>query len=368
MNAPTREPLLRDVLRIVQDTVTEAKGSPLHREEMRRIEGALQRLVAGGAPLVDSGYSQREATVLFADLRGFSALAAAHPPATVFGLLSECLGMLTEIISRHYGTIDKFIGDAVMAVFHGEHGHARRAVLCAVEMQLAMNDLRVRQHAQGLPELYVGIGISSGTVMAGLIGTDVYRAYTVIGDEVNLAARIEAFALRGQVLMSEATYAQCCDLVQVGEPMLVYVKGRREQVQIREALGIPSLGKLVPRQDQRKSPRVEVDLAVECRPLSGKFPSAEGLRGTLRDLSYHGARLELGEALPLYSEARLAFELPCLNYRVDDVYARVVSVREEGGRRQAGLEFTSLGPESNRKIHLYVHMRLQGECASAARG
>jgi adenylate cyclase len=361
MSAPAAEPLLRDALRIVQDVVTQAKGSPLHREEMRCIEQALARL-AGADAAADSGYSQREATILFADLRGFSAIAAAYPADVVLGVLSRCLGALTEIIARHYGTIDKYTGDGVMAVFHGEHGHARRALLCAVEMQLAMNELRQRQRHESMPEVYLGIGISTGKVMAGLIGSDAYRAYTVIGEEVNLAARIEAFSLRGQVLMSEATYERCRDFVEAGDCMEVYVKGKRERLRLREALAVPSLGKRVPRQDQRKSPRVEVVLEVDCLPVIGKVLQPEALRGVMRDLSYHGARVELPGALPLYSEVKLAFDLPCLGYRADFVYARVVSMRQEAGRAVAGLEFTSLDAETGDQIQLFVQMRLQGEC------
>ena len=224
------DPLLRDALRQIQDIVIQVKGSPLDREGVHRVEQVLKSLAAPEVQrFADTGYSRREATILFADLRGFSAIAEKYPPEVVLGVLSSCFGLMTEIIVRHYGTIDKFMGDAIMVVFHGENpsprDHVQRALLCAVEMQIAMTELRGQHRQDGLPEVYLGIGISTGTVMAGLIGSAAYRAYTVIGEEVNLAARIEAFSLRGQVLMSEATYAHCGDFVQTGEPMEVYVKG-----------------------------------------------------------------------------------------------------------------------------------------------
>ena len=140
------DPLLRDALRIIQDVVTEAKGSPLDAQAVRRVEEALNGLAAPQTRRLDTGYSRREATILFADLRGFSAIAAAYAPEVVLGLLSSCFGVMTEIVVRHYGTIDKFMGDAIMVVFHGENpsprDHVQRAVLCAVEMQLAMAELR----------------------------------------------------------------------------------------------------------------------------------------------------------------------------------------------------------------------------------
>ena len=244
----------------------------------------------------DTGYSRREATILFADMRGFSSIAAAYPPEVVLGVLSRCLGMLTEVIVRHYGTTDKFMGDAIMAAFHANapvpHDHARRALLCALEMQLAMVELRRQPHDEKLPEIYIGIGVNTGSVLAGLVGSDAYRAYTVIGEDVNLAARIEALSLRGQVLMSEATHEHCRGFVRAGEPVDVYVKGKEHPVRVREALAIPELGKVVPRQDQRKSPRVEVDLEFTYRALTGKTVARNPVGGRIRDLSYHGALVE----------------------------------------------------------------------------
>jgi adenylate cyclase len=359
------DPLLRDAMRLLQDIVTETKGSPLDGQAMRRVEDVLKRLAAPEARQADTGYSRREATILFADLRGFSAIAASYPPDVVLGLLSSCFGAMTEIVVRHYGTIDKFMGDAIMVVFHAENpsprDHAQRAVLCAVEMQIAMEELRKQHRQDALPEVYLGIGISTGTVMAGLIGSDAYRAYTVIGEEVNLAARIEAFSMRGQVLISEATAEHCTGFVEVGEPMDVYVKGKSERLRIREALAIPELGKVVRRQELRKSPRVQVDLTMAYRPLEGKVVASRALAGRMRDLGYHGALGQLVAPLPLYSEVQLAFDLPRLGFRAEEVYARVVSVREHAGKYLAGLEFTSLSDEASAKIQLFVQMRIQGE-------
>jgi adenylate cyclase len=359
------DPLLRDTLRLLQDIVTETKGSPLDRQAMRRVEEVLKRLAAPEARQADTGYSRHEATILFADLRGFSAISTGYPPDVVLGLLSSCFGAMTEIVVRHYGTIDKFMGDAIMVVFHGENpsprDHAQRAVLCAVEMQIAMQALRQQHRQEGLPEVHLGIGISTGTVMAGLIGSPAYRAYTVIGEEVNLAARIEAFSMRGQVLISETTAQHCTEFADVGEPMDVHVKGRSERLRIREVLAIPELGKVVHRHELRKSPRVEVDLSFAYRPLVGKMVASRALAGRLRDLGYHGALGEVVEPLPLYSEVQLSFELPRLASRAEAVYARVVSMREHAGKHLAGLEFTSLSDEASAKIRLFVQMRIQGE-------
>lgn len=363
------KPLQSDALRLIQDIVREAKGSPLDRESVRRIEAVLQAVAAGSVPrsTTDAGYSIREATILFADLRGFSAIASAFSAQTVLGVLNRWLGAMAEIIVRHFGTIDKFMGDAVMAIFHGApatpRDHARRALLCAVEMQLAAHELRKRHAGKGAPDIYMGIGVNTGRVMTGLIGSDAYRSYTAIGDEVNLAARMEALSLRGQILASDATYAHCRDFIQAGEVVEVYVKGRPQRVRLREVQGIPSLGKTVPRQDARSSPRVPVRLDLQYWEVQGKSVRGAGARGVIRDIGYHGLLAELAGPAPLYAELKLAFDLPPIGFRADDIYARVVSAREQDAHCLAGIEFTSLDAETNEKIAFFVQMLLQGDYA-----
>ena len=123
------DPLLRDALRLIQDIVAEAKGAPLEREAIRRVAEVLQRLTAAHTtPVADTGYSRRAATILFADLRGFSAISAAYPPDVVLGVLSRCFGRMTEIVLRHYGTIDKFMGDAIMGAHRAGSGKRPGAI------------------------------------------------------------------------------------------------------------------------------------------------------------------------------------------------------------------------------------------------
>ena len=358
-------PLRRDAFRVIQDIVQEATGTPLPPEARRRVEKVLESLAKGDVTDAGQGFSPREVTILFADLRGFSAIAAGYAGEVVVKLLNRCFGRMVDIVARHYGTVDKFIGDAIMVIFGGDpaapRDHARRALLCAVEMQIAMNELRQLHREEGVPELYMGIGISSGRVMAGLIGSEAYRAYTIIGEEVNVASRIEALSLRGQVLMSEATYAHCRDFVHAGEPLEVHVKGQAERIHVREMLGVPALGKVVPRQDVRKSPRVPVRLDFSYQLVEGKLVRGAEERGVIRDIGYNGVLAELAGPLPRHAELKLAFELPALGYRARDVYARIVASREQDGRYLAGMEFTSLADEAAAKVRLFVQMLLQGE-------
>jgi adenylate cyclase len=359
-------PLTRDAVRQIQDLIAEATGQMLQGEAERRLAGVLERFRAGepAAPQ-ERNFSDREVTILIADLRGFAAISATYPASTVLAVLNRCFSRMSEIIVRHYGSIDKFMGDAIMVVFSGDlaepRSHVRRALLCAIEMQIAMNELRTEHRSESVPELYMGIGVNTGRVVAGLIGSDVYRAYTVIGEEVNLTSRIEAFSLRGQVLISDATYGYAADFAQVGEPLEVYVKGKSGKVRIREVIGIPSLGKEVPRQEIRRSPRVEVRLPFRYQRLLGKTVEDRFEEGTIRDIGYHGLLAELERPVELYTEVRLDVELLQVEYEARDIYARVVKVSRRGDAFLAGLEFTSLSALSNEKIQLFVQLALQNE-------
>lgn len=299
--------------------------------------------------------------MLFADLRGFSAITAAYSAYVVLGVLNRCFGRLAELIVRHGGEVDKFIGDGMMAVFYadGMPDHARRAALCAVEMQVVMGELRELHRRDDLPEVYLGIGISSGTVMTGVIGSNAYRAHTIVGEDVNLASRLEALSLRGQVLVSEATYVLCADFVEAAAPAEVYVKGRPQAVRIHEVLGIPSMDKRVPRGDLRRSPRVPVTLGLQYFIMDGKKVSEGPLHGEVRDLGYHGMLADVERPFAQYSELKLVFELPFLAFRVTELYARVRSTRERGGRYLCGLEFTSMSAEAEKRIRLFVQMQAQ---------
>jgi adenylate cyclase len=297
----------------------------------------------------------RQATILFADLRGFSAITSAYPAQSVFELLQRWFVRMSELAVQHEGSIVNFMGDAVMLVFDD----VQRSVLCAVDMQIEMDALNRAHRNANLPELYMGIGINTGEVIAGVLGSKVYSARTIIGDEVNLAARIEAFCLRGQILISQTTHEHCAGYAQTGEPMEVYVKGRERSVTLREVQGIPSAAKTPPRQERRRSPRVQVRFPFSYQILANDVVSQVRARGTVLDIGYHGVLVEVEREHGLFEEFKLDLQLPLIGYRATDVYGRVVNI-EQKSRHRFGIEFTSLGAETSRMIHTLVHLLIQG--------
>jgi adenylate cyclase len=153
------------------------------------------------------GGDRRPVTVLFSDVRGFTAIAESMDPDAIARLLSEYFSEMVEVILEHGGTLDKFIGDAIMALWGAPIAHPGdpdRAIQAAVAMQRAISELNQRWASQGRPEIGVGIGINHGDVFAGNIGSHRRLEYTVIGDPVNVAARLCAEAGPGEILVSEA--------------------------------------------------------------------------------------------------------------------------------------------------------------------
>jgi adenylate cyclase len=147
-------------------------------------------------------------TVLFADIRGFTSLAEHAPPEQVVGLLNRYFTAMTEIIFSHSGTLDKYLGDGLMALFGAPHAtpqDAANAVAAAVQMQKRMLAFNQELRAEGLREINIGIGLHTGEATVGYIGSERRSEYTAIGDTVNLAARLESNAGGGQILLTEAT-------------------------------------------------------------------------------------------------------------------------------------------------------------------
>ena len=308
-------------------------------------------------------FLSREVTIVLADLRGFTSISENCPPTAVLELLNRYLGRMSEIIFRHEGAIDKFMGDSIMVLFGAPLAHeddVRRALVCAVEMQLAMEDINRENKRRGMPELYMGIGINTGTVMAGLLGSELYSEYTVIGDEVNLASRIEAFSLRGQILISRNTYERCRDLVQTADPMDVYVKGKAEPVTLREVVAIPSLNMAVPRQEIRRSPRIEVKIPFSYQVVKSKIVVPQVYPGTILDISYHGVLAEVDHELEAHCEIKLGLDLSLVGYKATDVYAKVLKSRREGASYMSALEFTSVSVQTNLNIQQFIHLLIQG--------
>jgi class 3 adenylate cyclase len=207
------EEAIRKAAQVRQDL-----GRYLPKELVERVVAGEQSLALGGERV--------EVTVLFADVVGFTALCEELGPEDVVGLLNELFTILTEIIFRNGGTVDKFMGDCVMAFWgapNPQEDHARRALQAAEEMLGWLEVGNARWAKQLGVKVDLAIGVNTGAVVVGNLGSESRMEYTMIGETVNIAARLEAIARPGQILTTAATataVGDLFDLVEIGERTL----------------------------------------------------------------------------------------------------------------------------------------------------
>jgi class 3 adenylate cyclase len=176
---------------------------------------------------------RKQLTIMFADIRSFTSLAEKMTPEKVVTMLNHYFSVMVEIIFSCNGMLDKFVGDQLMAVFghlSDEKRGARDAVLAALKMQRAMKNVQQALAEQDLPAFQIGIGINTGKAIIGSVGSTNRQDYTVIGDAVNTAARLEEQAGPGEIIIGERTYSHLPDSIQVKNRLSLRVKNRMEPV------------------------------------------------------------------------------------------------------------------------------------------
>ena len=194
---------------------------------------------------LELGGEQRQVTIMMADLREFTTVGERLEAHQVVEMINIFLEAMTEVILAHQGTIDEFIGDAILAIFGAPVARpddALRAVRCAVEMQLAMQAVNRRYAELGYPEVGMGIGMNTGPVVVGNIGSAKRSKYGVVGRHVNITARVESYTAAGQILVTEATKQGCGDELEIRGEMQVTPKGIKEELTLYDVGGIRGEG------------------------------------------------------------------------------------------------------------------------------
>ena len=192
-------------------------------------------MVAANPDGVRLGGVNQKVTIVFADIRGFTSISETLPPERVVEILNEYFTRVTDVIFDHGGTLDKYLGDGVMAVFGApisKGNDARNAVRAAQEIQRLVVALNRDAKERGWPELRVGIGVTTGSVIAGNIGSPKRLDYTVVGDTVNVASRLMGSAMGGQIMVSQATVDEIGPGFDLAPLPPLLVKGRSEPLSV----------------------------------------------------------------------------------------------------------------------------------------
>ena len=296
---------------------------------------------------LELGGEEREVTILMSDLRGFTALAARLTPHEVIEFLNLYLEAMVDVISQHEGTIDEIIGDAILVMFGAPlpcDNHAAKAVACGLAMQLAMAEVNPRLAAKGAAELEMGIGIHTGTVIVGNIGSLRRTKYAAVGSNVNLAGRIESFTTGGQLLISESTREEIKAPLRIDGQYQVEPKGAARSLQLHEIGGIGAPFDLsLPARSKELSPLPQ-PVPVHFTVLEEKFAGRTLHPGRLRSVSDSEAGIESELALVPLSNLKISLDPVAGTNPGGEIYAKVIA-SIHGEPPQVRIRFTSVTPE-----------------------
>jgi adenylate cyclase len=220
--------------RIEQEAQTRAQIS-------RLVPPAVVEQVVKGELIIEKGGRLHEVTMLYSDIRGFTAMSDGRPPEEVVNTLNEYFEVMVEILFRHGGTLDKFVGDEIIGLFGAPidlNEAPYKAVACAIDMQRGLKEFNRTRLAEGQPAIRIGIGVNTGVVITGSIGSTRALQYTAIGDAMNVASRLVNIAKPGEIIISHHTHRLVADRVDALSLPPVKVKGKAEEQKIFSVQGV----------------------------------------------------------------------------------------------------------------------------------
>ena len=342
----TREKMLADILEVSQERLRLANiirdtfGRYLSKKVVDKILESPEEQRIGGR--------KETVTILMSDLRGFTGLSESRDPEEMVQLLNRYLEEMSKVIIKHDGMIDEFIGDAILTIFGVPEKHAddpARAVACALEMQNALVKLNSEIVKEGYPPLEMGIGINTGTVIVGNIGSELRAKYGIVGSAVNIAARIESNTTGGQVLISEATYNAVKDLVTASPPKTVVMKGLKKPLVSYPvtAIGAPYDVRFDPPTEIEKG--VAMTLPFHCWVVVDKIVENEAMSGETLILDNNFITASVDDWLEPLTDIKLRFDFCTDAHCFEDIYAKVVSAEERETKHEYQLRITSINKE-----------------------
>jgi adenylate cyclase len=254
------------------------------------------------------GGEKRKLTMMMTDLRGFTSLSERLPADRVVKLLNRYLAAMVPIIKQYQGTIDEFIGDAIFVLFGAPVWHeddAERAVACGVAMQIAMDEVNAENRKEDLPEVEMGIGIHTGQVVLGNIGSAERMKYGVVGSNVNLTSRIQACTTGGQILVSETTRQELGNKLNIGKQIEVRAKGVEHPVLLFEVLGIGGRHKLSLAEAADTLIELKEEIPLRYEVVESSQVGSALSKGVLTKVSLKSAEARLANSVPPFSNLKM---------------------------------------------------------------
>jgi adenylate cyclase len=268
-------------------------------------------------------------------------------------MLNDYLKEMTSIIFKYAGTVNEFIGDGILILFGApitRPDDAERAIACAIEMQLAMVKVNTNNRQKGFPELEMGIGINTGKVIAGNVGSDMRMKYTVVGSSVNLAARVESYTVGGQILATDATLAKIPpNTVKLQGDFLVPFKGVSKPVRIHNIIGLNAPYDLSLPQETIVYQDLQHHLTLNFEVLDGKHSYGKIWVGHIISLSEKSAIFISSLELAVHDNLKINLHTPTDETEDAHLYAKVLQCVDNLALKYE-IHFTFL-PE---KVRIYL--------------
>ncbi len=299
------------------------------------------------------GGERRKITILTSDLRGFTATSERIPPEEVVKILNFYLGYMADVITKYQGTIDEFMGDGILVLFGApitREDDPTRAVACAIDMQLAMEPVNKQMKEWGLAPLEMGIGINTGEVVVGNIGSLKRTKYGIVGSQVNLTYRIESYTTGGQILISGTTLKEVGSIIKINGEKEVMPKGVKQPITIYDVGGLGGKYNLVLTKEEEIYLPLKEAISLHYVVLDGKNVGDCLNKGSLVKLSEKEAEIQgenSGENIP---PALINIKLNFLweGKESEDVYGKVLEKKAENGNFY--IRFTAKPPDVAAKL------------------
>ena len=328
-----------------RDFIRDTFGRYVTQEVVRQLLESRDGLELGG--------ETREVTILMSDLRGFTALIAEMEPKKAIAFLNRYYGRMIDVLMEYEAVIDEIMGDGILAFFGAprvQEDHPVRAVACALQMQVAMDEVNSENEIRGFPHLEMGIAVNTGKVVVGNIGSEKRTKYGLVGAQVNFTARMETYAVGGQVLISPSTYSLTQDLVEVGETIDVQMKGVSGITTLFNIQGIGEPYSIRLRERESIMRALPESIPAQICRLSDKQITAKVGTAWITQISDTEAVIQSEKELHEWDDVRLQLELEKLPATAGKIYGKVMSVKPIGkGSWEAHLHFTSMPS----KLHHY---------------
>ncbi|MCP3876371.1 MAG: adenylate/guanylate cyclase domain-containing protein [Desulfobacteraceae bacterium] len=291
------------------------------------------------------GGRRKTVTVLMSDLRGFTSLSETKDPEEMVQLLNRYLEQMSKIILKYDGIIDEIIGDAVLAVFGAletRKDDPERAIACAIEMQNSLEDLNEEIIQSGYPRLEMGIGINTGNVIVGNIGSQLRMKYGIVGSTVNTAARIESNSIGGQVLIGKSTQKHVSKKISAEPPKNIMMKGLKKPLVFYSVSAINSKFQVSLKTSIASNSHFSIKLPFQLWTVNGKKIDLIPRVGETIRLDDNTIDAFIKPILEPFTDIKLKFDFCIEAHCFEEIYAKNLSIESGQGQKFNRLKITSM--------------------------